>query len=158
MFILGGKKKLDYSNIGLDMKIAVIYWSGTGNTETMAKSVLEGALASGADAKLFPCGEFAPGEADSFDAFALGCPAMGSEELEDSEFAPFYNALKKKLVGKKVALFGSYGWGGGEWMRTWEADCFDGNPEKACESVIAEESPNDETLNLCKKMGETLAT
>ncbi len=140
------------------MKVAVIYWSGTGNTEAMAKSVLDGALDAGAEAKLFTCGEFDASEAESFDAFALGCPAMGSEELEESEFAPFYNAIKKNLAGKRVGLFGSYGWGGGEWMRTWEADCFDGNPQKACESVIAEESPNDEILSLCKKMGKTLAS
>ncbi len=139
------------------MKVAVIYWSGTGNTETMAKSVVEGAVAAGADAKLFACGEFDPSSTDTFDAFALGCPAMGSEELEDSEFAPLYNSIKEKLAGKKVALFGSYGWGGGEWMKSWEADCFDGKPVKATESVIAEESPNDEVLENCKKMGAALA-
>ncbi len=139
------------------MKVAVIYWSGTGNTETMAKSVFEGAVAAGADAKLFPCGEFDLSTADAFDAYALGCPAMGSEELEDSEFSPLYNSLKEKLSGKKVALFGSYGWGGGEWMKSWEADCFDGKPVQATESVIAEESPSDEVLENCKKLGESLA-
>ncbi len=139
------------------MKVAVIYWSGTGNTETMAKSVLEGATAAGAEAKLFPCYEFDVAEADEFDAFALGCPAMGSEELENSEFAPLYNRLKEKLAGKKVALFGSYGWGGGEWMKSWEADCFDGKPVQAFESVIAEESPSDEVLENCKKLGAALA-
>lgn len=140
------------------MKVAIIYWSGTGNTETMAKSVLDGATAAGAEAKLFTCSEFDINDADMFDAFALGCPAMGSEELEDSEFAPLYNSLKEKLSGKKVALFGSYGWGGGEWMKSWEADCFDGTPIRASESVIAEESPSNEVLENCKKLGAALAS
>lgn len=139
------------------MKIAVIYWSGTGNTETMANSVLEGAKAAGADATLFACADFKADDAANFDAFALGCPAMGSEELEDSEFLPLYNDLKDKLTGKKVALFGSYGWGGGEWMKNWEADCFTGAPVKACDSVVAEEAPNDEVLEQCKKLGAALA-
>ncbi len=139
------------------MKVAVIYWSGTGNTETMARSVLEGAQSAGADAELFNCGDFKAESADTFDAFALGCPAMGSEELEDSEFAPFYNGVKAKLSGKKVVLFGSYGWGGGEWMRVWEEDCFNGGPVKAAESVISEEAPGDEVLEKCKALGEALA-
>lgn len=139
------------------MNVAVIYWSGTGNTETMANKVLEGAETAGANAKLFTCSNFNLADADGFDSFALGCPAMGSEELEDSEFQPLYNDLKAKLAGKKVALFGSYGWGGGEWMRNWEADCFNGGPVKACDSVVAEEAPNGEVLEQCKKLGESLA-
>ncbi len=139
------------------MNVAVIYWSGTGNTETMANKVLEGAEAAGANAKLFTCSNFNLADADGFDSFALGCPAMGSEELEDSEFQPLYNDLKPKLAGKKVALFGSYGWGGGEWMRNWEADCFEGGPVKACDSVVAEEAPSDEVLEQCKELGKSLA-
>ena len=98
--------------------IAVIYWSGTGNTEAMAKAVLKGA---GVGAELFSVSDFDESKIDSFDAFALGCPAMGSEALEDGEFEPFFENVKPSLAGKKVALFGSYGWGDGEWMRSWEA-------------------------------------
>lgn len=139
------------------MKIAVIYWSGTGNTEAMANAVLEGAKDAGADAQLFTCSDFNLATADSFDGFALGCPAMGAEELEDSEFLPFYNDLKSSLAGKKVALFGSYGWGGGEWMKLWEADCFTGAPVKACKSVISEEAPSDDVLAQCKELGAAVS-
>ena len=46
---------------------------------------------------------------------------MGAEELEDGEFAPMYEACKAKFAGKKIGLFGSYGWGDGEWLRNWDA-------------------------------------
>lgn len=95
------------------MKTAVIYWSGTGNTQQMAEAVAEGAVA-----ELFSVSEFS-GNIEDYDRVAFGCPAMGAEELEDSEFEPFFSSVVDKLSGKKVALFGSYGWGDGEWMRNW---------------------------------------
>ena len=98
-------------------KVAVVYWSGTGNTEAMADAVAKGARAAGASAELFSASDFSAAKAAGFDAFALGCPAMGSESLEDSEFEPVYDAIKGTLAGRKVALFGSDGWGDGEWMR-----------------------------------------
>ena len=98
-------------------KVAVIYWSGTGNTEDMAQAVAEGAKAAGAEADLLTCTEVNGVEA--YDAVALGCPAMGAEELEDSEFLPMLESIEAALPGKKTALFGSYGWGDGEWMRDW---------------------------------------
>ena len=90
-------------------KVAVIYWSGTGNTEAMAGAVAEGAKAAGAEAALLTCADVT-GVSD-YDAVALGCPAMGAEELEDSEFLPMLEGIEPALPGKKVALFGSYGWG-----------------------------------------------
>ena len=101
-------------------KIAVVYWSGTGNTEAMANSVLKGAADKGAETKLFTASEFDKDAMDGFDAVAFGCPSMGTEELEDTEFEPMFSSLTDKLNGKKIALFGSYGWGDGEWMRNWE--------------------------------------
>ena len=101
-------------------KIAVVYWSGTGNTERMASAVLEGAKEKGADAVLFQASEFDASMMDSYDAVAFGCPAMGAEVLEEDEFQPLFDACETKLSGKKIALFGSYGWGDGEWMRNWE--------------------------------------
>ena len=94
------------------MKAAVVYWSGTGNTAAMADLVLEGMKSGGADAELIECS--AVTDLAAFDAIAFGCPAMGSEQLEDSEFEPMFDGVKKKLAGKAVALFGSYGWGDGE--------------------------------------------
>ena len=96
------------------MKTAVIYWSGTGNTEAMAKAVAEGA-----GAELFTVSEFS-GNVEDYDAIAFGCPAMGAEMLEEGEFDPFFTEIESRLSGKKVGLFGSYGWGDGEWMRNWE--------------------------------------
>lgn len=104
-------------------KIAVVYWSGTGNTESMADAVAQGAKGKGAEVKLFTPDSFNSSMVDEFDAIAFGCPAMGAEELEESEFEPMFSDCESKLGGKKIALFGSYGWGDGEWMRTWEDTC-----------------------------------
>ena len=135
-------------------KTAVIYWSGTGNTEAMAKAVAKGA---GLGAQLFAVSDFDASMVDGFDAFALGCPAMGSEALEDSEFEPLFEEIKTKLAGKKVGLFGSYGWGDGEWMRTWEDNCAGAGISLAAESVICNDAPDDEALEACRALGETLA-
>ena len=101
------------------MKTAVIYWSGTGNTEAMARAVAEGMTAAGAEAVLLTPAEVAPGDLNAYGAIAFGCPAMGAEQLEESEFEPMFAGLEGSLNGKKVALFGSYGWGDGQWMRDW---------------------------------------
>ena len=135
-------------------KTAVIYWSGTGNTEAMAKAVAKGA---GLGAQLFAVSDFDASKVDGFDAFALGCPAMGSEALEDSEFEPLFEEIKTKLAGKKVGLFGSYGWGDGEWMRSWEDNCAGAGISLAAESVICNDAPDDEALEACRALGETLA-
>ena len=104
-------------------KIAVVYWSGTGNTEAMAEEVANGAKAAGAEVESFTTDDFAADKMDDYDAVAFGCPAMGDEVLEEDEFGPLFEDCKAKLSGKKIALFGSYGWGDGEWMRNWEEDC-----------------------------------
>ena len=104
-------------------KVAVVYWSGTGNTEAMANAVAEGAKENGAEVSVLTSAEFDSSQVDNYDAIAFGCPAMGAEELEDSEFLPMFEDCEPKLKDKKIALFGSYGWGNGEWMRTWEESC-----------------------------------
>lgn len=139
------------------MKIAVVYWSSTGNTEAMAQAVAEGARKAGASAELFTATEFDGDKVDAFDAIAFGCPAMGAEELEDSEFAPMFESCESKLSGKKIALFGSYGWGDGEWMRTWEDTCRNDGASLVCDSVICQEAPDDDALNACRSLGEALA-
>ena len=138
-------------------KAAIVYWSGTGNTEAMANAVAEGARKAGASAELFTATEFDGGKVDAFDAIAFGCPAMGAEELEDSEFAPMFESCESKLSGKKIALFGSYGWGDGEWMRTWEDTCRNDGASLVCDSVICQEAPDDDALNACRSLGEALA-
>lgn len=138
-------------------KAAVVYWSGTGNTEEMANQVAAGAKAAGADVSVFTSADFNTEMIGQFDAIAFGCPSMGAEELEETEFAPMFDACEPKLRGKKVALFGSYGWGDGEWMRSWEKDCDDAGINLVCESVICQETPDGDTLEACRAMGKLLA-
>ena len=138
-------------------KIAVVYWSGTGNTEQMAFAVLEGAKEKGADAVLFQASEFDASMMDSYDAVAFGCPAMGAEVLEEDEFQPLFDSCETKLSGKKIALFGSYGWGDGEWMRDWEEACKRAGAELVCDSVICNETPDEEVLSACNELGGALS-
>ncbi|NCC07158.1 MAG: flavodoxin [Clostridia bacterium] len=137
-------------------KIAVVYWSGTGNTETMATAIADGAREKGAEVSLLTAAEFSADMLAQFDAVAFGCPAMGSEVLEESEFEPMFTACLPKLGGKKIALFGSYGWGDGEWMRTWKADCTANGAILAAESFICNEAPDDDSINACKALGAAL--
>lgn len=133
-------------------KVAVVFWSATGNTETMANCVAEGA-----NGTIVPCSEMNAAKLAEFDAVAFGCPAMGAEQLEESEFEPMFSDLEGSLNGKKIALFGSYGWGDGEWMRTWEENCRDKGANLVCDSVICQETPDDEALSACRSLGEALA-
>ena len=121
------------------MKKAVVYWSGTGNTEAMAKAVAEGA-----GAPLISAADFGAAQAAELDGIAFGCPAMGAEALEESEFEPMFESVKGSLAGKRVALFGSYGWGDGEWMRNWAETCKDDGAVMACDFVICNEAPDDD--------------
>ena len=139
------------------MKTAVIYWSGTGNTEAMAHAVAEGMTAAGVEAVLLTPAEVQPGDLNTYDAIAFGCPAMGSEVLEEMEFQPMFDACKHSLGGKRAALFGSYGWGDGEWMRSWEKDCDDAGISLVCESITCCEAPDDDVLAACQAMGRKLA-
>lgn len=136
-------------------KVAVVYWSGTGNTQAMADAVAEGAKGKGGDVTLYSVSEFDPSLVSGFDAIAFGCPAMGAEELEEAEFEPVFSACDIK--GKKIALFGSYGWGDGEWMRTWEDRCRENGADIVCESVICNDAPDDDAIESCKKLGEAIS-
>ena len=139
-------------------KTAIIYWSGTGNTEAMAAAVLEGAKEVNSDVGFFTVSEITSDKAAEYDTLILGCPALGSEVLEESEFEPFFTELESKLSGKKVALFGSYGWGDGEWMRDWEERVIAaGATLVGGEGVIANEAPDDEACEKCKELGKTAA-
>ncbi len=134
------------------MKTAVIYWSGTGNTEEMAKAVAEGA-----GAELYAVRDF-KGDVTEYDRLAFGCPSMGDEVLEESEFEPFFTSIESKLGGKTVALFGSYGWGDGKWMRDWCERCKAVGAEVlGSEGVITNDAPDAEALAKCKALGEALA-
>lgn len=138
-------------------KVAVVYWSGTGNTEQMAAAVAEGAREKGAEAEVITAAAFGPAELAGVDAVAFGCPAMGAEELEETEFAPMFEGVKGLLGGKRIALFGSYGWGDGEWMRTWEEECAGAGCVFAADSVTCQETPDEDALASCRELGAALA-
>ena len=132
-------------------KVAVVFWSGTGNTEAMAE-----AIAKASNGETFTADAFSADKVDQFDAIAFGCPSMGAEQLEDGEFEPMFDSCKPSLKGKKIALFGSYGWGDGEWMRTWEEDCDAIGANRVCDSVICCEAPDADALAACENLGKAL--
>ena len=137
-------------------KVAIVYWSGTGNTEAMADLIAQGVRAAGGTADLVHAADFTAERVEDYDALAFGCPAMGAEVLEEMEFQPMFDACKHSLGGKRAALFGSYGWGDGEWMRTWESDCDSAGVNLVCESVICTETPDDAALEACRALGKAL--
>ena len=115
-----------------------------------------GRKGKGGGVVLFHRGEFSPEQVSEFDAIAFGCPSMGAEQLEESEFEPMFTACEGRLSGKHIALFGSYGWGDGEWMRSWEARCNDDGANLVCDSVICNEAPDEEALSACRALGAAL--
>lgn len=138
-------------------KVAVVYWSGTGNTEAMAMAVAEGAKEKGAEVSVLTASEFSADQVSSFDAIAFGCPSMGAEQLEEMEFEPMFSACENRLSGKTIALFGSYGWGDGEWMRIWQARCADAGANLVAEGVICNDAPDAEAEAASRALGAQLA-
>ena len=138
-------------------KVAVVYWSGTGNTEAMANAVADGARGKGADVTVYTPGELSSAMVGDFDAIAFGCPAMGAEVLEESEFDPMFTEVEGSLSGKKIALFGSWGWGQGAWMTDWEGRCLADGAVLACDSVTCNNAPDDDAIAACGALGAALA-
>lgn len=138
-------------------KVAVVYWSGTGNTQKMAEAVVDGAKGAGADVECFEVDDFSVSKIDDFDALALGCPSMGAEELEEASFEPFFaEAVESgKLSGKPVVLFGSWGWGAGAWMETW-AERTKESGAKLVDTFIVENEPDAEGIAGSKNLGAAL--
>lgn len=141
------------------MNVSVVYWSGTGNTQAMAEAVAEGIRSAGAEAVLLEVGNADAESLASENVFALGCPSMGAEQLEETEMEPFVEALVPLVSGKKILLFGSYGWGDGEWMREWTERMKNAGAVLVREEgVIANETPDDEALAECRSAGKELAS
>jgi len=137
--------------------VEIVYWSGTGNTEAMANEIEAAVKAAGADVESVRFEDTNVDDVASKDVILLGCPAMGSEELEDSVVEPFFTDLAPKLKGKKVGLFGSYGWGSGEWMDDWAERSRNAGADLSCDPVICNEAPDDEAVSNCKDLGASLA-
>ncbi len=138
-------------------EIAVIFWSGTGNTEAMANAVVEGIKAAGQDADLFFVTDISAADAGKYSKVALGCPAMGSEVLEEGDFQPFWDDVQGDLSGKPCALFGSYSWADGEWMKTWQGEAEDAGLNLVDDGLAIYDAPDDDGLAQCRALGEKLA-
>ncbi|MDR1159065.1 MAG: flavodoxin [Syntrophomonadaceae bacterium] len=136
------------------MQINIVYWSGTGNTEAMAKFIQEGAESAGASVIVKEDSQADSSVLDA-DVLALGCPSMGEEELEETEFEPFVASIEGAVEGKKLALFGSYGWGDGQWMRDWSERMEKAGAELIVESLIVNEAPEGDE---CKSFGSAIAS
>lgn len=139
-------------------KIYVVYWSQSGNTQAMAEAIGQGITEAGKEAEVVYVGNASMDELKEVNAFALGCPAMGAEVLEETEMEPFVTEVEGFAGGKTIALFGSYGWGDGQWMRDWEdrmsaagAVVLNG------EGLICNETPDDTALAECNGLGKQLA-
>ena len=138
-------------------QILIVYWSGTGNTAAMAEMVASGIREAGKEPVLIPAEEAAAEQLSSFQAAAFGCPSMGDETLEESVMEPFVEAAEKNVSGKTIGLFGSYGWGDGQWMRDWEERMKAAGAEiVGGEGVICMEAPDDEAIAACEKLGSQL--
>ena len=136
----------------------VVYWSQTGNTQTMAEAVAKGITAAGGSAECVAVSDITPQDLAGEAVFALGCPAMGAEVLEESEMEPFVEELEKSVSGKKIGLFGSYGWGSGQWLEDWCARCKeDGAVMQEEPGVMANEAPDDDAIAACNALGAKLA-
>ena len=136
--------------------IAIVYWSGTGNTEAMAEAIKNSVEEKGGNATLYEASDFSSNLIDNFDAIAFGCPAMGAEVLEEEEFEPMFSSCKPKLTDKDIALFGSYGWGDGEWMRNWEDECEEDGITLCSSSVICQDEPDNKAIENCKNLASDL--
>lgn len=139
------------------MSIQIIYWSGTGNTEAMARAIGEGATQSGLNVSIKAVHEATVADVEAATSIALGCPSMGAEVLEESEMEPFVEALEKiNWAGKKLALFGSYDWGDGEWMRNWEARMNDCGATLVADGFINRNEPQADAIEALKSLGALL--
>lgn len=138
-------------------KISVVFWTQGGNTESMANAIVEGIKEAGKEAEAVFVSDMNIDELKGEGVFALGCPAMGAEVLEESEMEPFVADVEGFASGKKIGLFGSYGWGDGQWMRDWETDCGNAGVNLACDSVTCCEAPDNAALEACRALGKALA-
>lgn len=133
-------------------KLAIVYWTGTGNTENMANAILEGANTVTDGVDLIFSDDFNSSKMDDYEVIAFGCPAMGDEELED-DFEEMYGSCEDKLSGKKIALFGSYEWNNGEWMEEWTERAKNSGAILVTNSFPSYDDPSDEDLKKCREFG-----
>lgn len=137
-------------------KVAVVYWSGTGNTEKMAEEIAEAARGEGLEVDVFFSDDFNKDMVENYSAIAFGCSAMGDEELEESSFAPMFDDCEPLLKGKDIAIFGSYEWNNGEWMEDWEKRVNENGSNLLYEPLPVYDYPDSEALEKCRELGKSL--
>ncbi len=137
--------------------VLIVYWTGTGNTEIMAEKIKEGLESGGLEVDCRMVDEISPDEVSAFDKIAFGCPSMGVEELEEDEFEPFFTDIESNLAGKKVALFGSYGWGEGEWMDAWELRVEETGATLYSKGLKINSTPSSDEEEECFEFGKGFA-
>lgn len=135
----------------------IVYWSGTGNTEKMANLIAKGIVEKGKEAEVVAVSDANSDIFNTEDIVILGCPAMGDEVLEEGEFEPFVEELESKVSGKKVALFGSYGWGDGQWMRDFEERMVSYGCVSSLDPLIVSNEPEGDTEEQCIEFGRKIA-
>lgn len=138
-------------------KLAMIYWTGTGNTKRMAEAIKKGAESAGSEVDLFEVEQFVASSASAYDGLLFGCPAMGAEVLEESCFEPFFTEVETLLHGKPVVLFGSYGWGGGAWMEDWAERTRKAGAKLFGDGLTIENEPDEDEIKICEKLGKDFA-
>lgn len=137
-------------------KVAVVFWSGSGNTEAMANAVMDGVTKGGAEGELIRVGDFSADRIADYDGILMGCPACGTEELDEGEFEPFFVEAENHLKDVKVGLFGSYGWGGGAFMETWTQRTKDAGAAMVADGVTCENEPDEDALVRCEELGAAM--
>lgn len=138
-------------------KAVIAYWSGTGNTRAMAQAIAKGLRDAGTEADAFPVSDTTAAEVASYDNILLGCPSMNGELLEEREFEPFFLELRTKLSGKRVGLFGSFGWGDGEWMRNWQDHVLLAGARLFEDGLVLNEAPDARGIKICEAFGRRFA-
>ena len=139
-------------------KVAVVFWSGTGNTEAMAKAVADGVNGAGGEAVLLQPADFNSSVMKDYGAVAFGCPSMGDEVLEESSFEPMFEEVEEELNGRKIALFGSYEWNEGQkWMKDWKVRCEGVGAKIVAEPLCVYDCPTPEDEDDCVAFGEKIA-
>lgn len=137
-------------------KVAVIYWSGTGNTEKMANAIFSRLKEKEVEADLIEAGAFSASDIENYNGFAFGCPAMGNEELEESEFEPMFESVENNLSNKATVIFGSYEWNDGGWMIDWQERCEDDNINLVSDGLKAYGEPTEEDIKACYDLADSL--
>jgi flavodoxin short chain len=137
--------------------VLLVYWSGTGNTEIMAENIYNGLKKEGLSVEMKMVDEIDPSEVSQYEKIVFGCPSMGDEDLEETEFEPFFEVAETLISGKKVALFGSYGWGEGDWMEKWESRVVDSMAILFKKGLMVNYTPGDEEEAMCEAFGKEFA-